>query len=114
MLNIEKELQKGTPPGVILKKVECYAQNTGEMAAELRNALIDPTTEDFKKIDIKVAAKGIQAAYDQFRETILECTGDEVVITLPEGTAGVVLGILLQSLGINLSSPIVIDSPIVK
>jgi hypothetical protein len=114
MLNVEQELKAGTPPGVILKKIECYATNTGEMASELRTALVDPTTEDFKKIDIKVAAAAIQASYDQFRETILECTGEEVIITLPSGTAGVILGILLQSLGIDLNSPIIVDSPIVK
>jgi hypothetical protein len=100
-------------PGRVFKKVECYSTNVGEMASELRKVLINPQTDEFNDIPLSTATKGVQAAYNQLRETILECEGKEFVIPLPSGTAGVVLNLLLISLGIDINAPIVIDSPVV-
>ena len=105
-----KNENKKVLPGKVFKKVECYSTNVGEMSAELRQVLIDPATDDFKEIPLPVAIKGIQAAYDQLRETILECEGTEFVLPLPGGTPGVVLELLLASLGLDLNKPVVIDS----
>lgn len=97
-------------PGKVFKKVECYSTNVGEMSAELRKVLIDPTTDEFKNIPFPVAIKAIQAAYDQLRETILECEGTQLQLPIPAGTPGVVLELLLSSLGLDLDAPIKIDS----
>ena len=101
-------------PGKIFKKVECYSTNTAEMSKELRTVLIDPATDDFKNIPLPTGTKAIQVAYNQLRETILECEGNEFVIPLPDGPAGVVLNLLLTALGIDLNAPITPDSPVVN
>jgi hypothetical protein len=103
-----------TKPGKIFKKVECYSTNTAEMAKELRTVLINPATDEFNNIPLLTATKAIQAAVNQLRETILECEGERFDIPLPEGPAGVVLKLILASLGIDLDAPIKIDSPVVN
>jgi hypothetical protein len=104
---------KKATPGKIFKKLECYSTNTAEMSKELRTVLIDPATDDFKNIPLTTATKAIQVAYNQLRETILECEGNEFVVPLPEGPAGVVLNLLLTALGIDLNAPVKPDSTVV-
>lgn len=100
-------------PGQILKQVECYSTNVGEMAAELRKVLIEPATDELKDIKLKEAVEAIQAAYDQTRETIFECAGKDVTPQLPDTFTGQAVSILLLTLGLRLDNPIVVDSPVV-
>lgn len=106
--------QTKAKPGQVLKQVECWSTNTGEMAAELRKALIDPTTDDLKDIKLKDAIQAIQVAYDQARESIFECTGNEFTPVLPDNFTGQGIQILLLTLGLRLDNPIVVDSMQVK
>lgn len=99
---IKEEIQKGTPPGIILKKIGCYSDNVTELTEGLYAAIIDPATEELKKVDLKVAVATIQTVWDQFKETMSECTGTEVVVELPEGTVGLIIGLLVQTLGLKL------------
>jgi hypothetical protein len=107
------EMIKGKP-GQVLKQIECYSTNVGEMAAELRKVLIDPNTDELKDIKLSVAVQGIQVAYDQARETAFECTGNEITPTLPDTFTGQGIQLLLMTLGLRLDNPIVPDSVIVK
>lgn len=101
-------------PGQIMKQVECYATNVAEMSAELRQVLIDPKTDELNDIKLKEAVGAIQAAYDQTRETIFECAGNEFTPQLPDTFTGQAVEILLLTLGLRLDNPIVVDSTPVK
>lgn len=107
-------METNTKPGVVLKKVECYSTNVGEMAKELYGALIDPTTEELKDIQLNVAIQAIQAAYDQARETVYECNGGETFeVQLPDTFTGNAIELLLGTLGLQLNKPVTPDSPVV-
>lgn len=107
-------METKTKPGVVLKKVECYSTNVGEMAKELYGALVDPATEELKDIELKVAIAAIQAAYDQARETVYECNGGETFeVQLPDNFTGNAIELLLGTLGLQLNKPVTPDSPVV-
>jgi hypothetical protein len=107
-------METNTKPGVVLKKVDCYSTNVGEMAKELYTALIDPQTDELKEIDLKTAITAIQAAYDQARETIYECNGGETFeVELPDTFTGNAIELLLGTLGLQLNKPVTPDSPVV-
>ncbi len=89
-------------PGELLRDVECYSANLAEFAKEIREKLIDPTTDRFKPVTLEFTVTVIQTAYDKMQETLMECEGREVVINLPEGAAGTLISLLLQVLGIKL------------
>jgi hypothetical protein len=108
------EITVKAKPGQILKQVECYSTNVGEMAAVLRTALIDPATDELKEIGLKEAVQAIQTSYDQTRETIFECAGTTFTPQLPDNFTGQAIGILLMTIGLKLDNPIVPDSIMVK
>lgn len=89
-------------PGQILRDVECYSANVAEFAKEIRQNLIDPATDQFRKVDVDFFVSVVNTSYSKFQETMRECEGNEVEINLPDGPAGLVLGVLLQVLGIKL------------
>ena len=89
-------------PGQILRDVECYSANLSEFAKEIREKLIDPETDRFLKVDLDFTVTVIQSAYNKMQESLTECEGSPLVITLPEGPAGVLIGLLLSVLGIKL------------
>lgn len=90
-------------PGAVLRDIECYSANVSELAKELRMQLIDPVTDQFKPVTLEFAVAVINTTVAKFKETMAECEGNpDFMITLPDGTVGTVMNIVLELLGIDL------------
>jgi hypothetical protein len=76
-----------------------------------KTALVDPTTGGIKDVKLAVAVQAVQVSYDQFRETVKECTGEEVTLDfLLDSSAGNLVNILLGAIGLDLTKPVTTDS----
>ena len=90
-------------PGSVLRDIECYSANVSELAKELRIELVDPVTDQFKPVTLEFAVATINTTVAKFKETMAECEGkDDFSFTLPDGTVGTVVNIVLELLGIDL------------
>lgn len=89
-------------PGMVLRDIECYSANLAEFAKELNTKLIDPTTDQFRKVDVEFAVTTINTAFSKLQETLNECEGSQLNITLPEGPAGTLIKLVLDVLGIKI------------
>ena len=99
---VNMDIAKRTP-GSVLRDIECYSANVSELAKELRIELIDPATDQFKPVTLEFAVATINTTVAKFKETMAECEGkDDFSFTLPDGTVGTVVNIVLELLGIDL------------
>jgi len=95
-------MEDNRTPGAILRDIECYSANLSEFAKELRMNLIDPNTDEFRKVDLSFAVSTVNSALSKVKETLSECEGRTLEINLPDTPVWSVIKVLLQVLNIKL------------
>lgn len=90
--------------------LQCYVGNVKELLDETEDLILDQTDEVIV-LDFKSVPKILQVVWDQFRETVLECEGKEIVIALPEGFIGDMIRAALTLIGFQIDNTVSVDSP---
>jgi hypothetical protein len=83
-----------------VKKAGCHTVNVGEFMEELGDKYIN--TEGKIVLNNATAVKLIQFVYDKSNESFVECEGKELQIGLPTGMFGLILKMVLKTIGLEI------------
>ena len=93
-----------------VKKAGCHTVNVGEFMSELGDKYI--TTDGKVVLNYATAVKLVQFVYDKTNESFVECEGIELQIGLPTGMFGMILKMVLKTIGLEIKfSEKVSDKP---
>lgn len=93
-----------------VKKAGCHTVNVGEFMSELGDKYI--TTDGKVVLNYATAVKLIQFVYNKVDESFVECEGKELQIGLPTGMFGMILKMVLKTIGLEIKfSDKVSDKP---
>ncbi|NDG32784.1 hypothetical protein EB118_22280 [bacterium] len=83
-----------------VKKAGCHTVNVGEFMEELGDKYID--TNGKIVLNYSTAVKLIQFVYNKANESFVECEGKELQIGLPTGMFGMILKMVLKTIGLEI------------
>jgi len=83
-----------------VKKAGCHTVNVGEFMEELGDKYI--STEGKIVLNYATAIKLAQFVYDKTNESFVECEGKELQIGLPTGMFGMILKMVLKTIGLEI------------
>jgi hypothetical protein len=83
-----------------VKKAGCHTVNVGEFMEELGDKYIN--TEGKIVLNYATAIKLVQFVYDKSNESFVECEGKELQIGLPTGMFGLILKMVLKTIGLEI------------
>jgi hypothetical protein len=83
-----------------VKKAGCHTVNVGEFMEELGDKYIN--TDGKVVLNYATAVKLIQFVYDKTNESFVECEGKELQIGLPTGMFGMILKMVLKTIGLEI------------
>jgi hypothetical protein len=83
-----------------VKKAGCHTVNVGEFMTELGDKYID--TNGKIVLNYSTAVKLIQFVYNKTNESFIECEGKELQIGLPSGMFGIILKMVLKTIGLEI------------
>jgi len=81
-----------------VKKAGCHTVNVGEFMSELGDKYI--STDGKVVLNYATAVKLAQFVYDKSNESFIECEGKELQIGLPSGMFGIIIKMVLISIGL--------------
>jgi len=81
-------------------KAGCHTVNVGEFMAEIGEKYIN--TDGKVVLNYSTAVKLIQFVYDKTNESFIECEGKELQIGLPSGMFGIILKMVLKTIGLEI------------
>ena len=81
-------------------KAGCHTVNVGEFMTELGDKYI--TTDGKIVLNYSTAVKLIQFVYNKVDESFVECEGKELQIGLPSGMSGLILKMVLKTIGLEI------------
>lgn len=83
-----------------VKKAGCHTINVGEFMEELGDKYI--STEGKIVLNYATSVKLIQFVYNKANESFIECEGKELQIGLPIGMFGMILKMVLKTIGLEI------------
>lgn len=83
-----------------VKKAGCHTVNVGEFMSELGDKYI--STDGKVVLNYTTAVKLAQFVYDKANESFIECEGKELQIGLPSGMFGMILKMVLKTIGLEI------------
>jgi len=83
-----------------VKKAGCHTVNVGQFMEELGDKYID--TNGKIVLNYSTAVKLVQFVYDKTNESFVECEGKELQIGLPNGMFGMILKMVLKTIGLEI------------
>jgi hypothetical protein len=83
-----------------VKKAGCHTVNVGQFMEELGDKYID--TNGKIVLNYSTAVKLIQFVYDKTNESFVECEGKDLQIGLPTGMFGMILKMVLKTIGLEI------------
>jgi hypothetical protein len=83
-----------------VKKAGCHTVNVGQFMEELGDKYID--TNGKIVLNYSTAVKLVQFVYDKTNESFVECEGKDLQIGLPTGMFGMILKMVLKTIGLEI------------
>lgn len=81
-------------------KAGCHTVNVGEFMTEIGEKYIN--TNGKIVLNYSTAVKLIQFVYNKTNESFIECEGKELQIGLPSGMFGIILKMVLKTIGLEI------------
>jgi hypothetical protein len=89
--------------GHIIDDTTCYTDNVSELLKEFRLKYTDAVTGAvLPDLGFSEVVDAINILFSKIKETALECEGEVISIPAPQGTAGSIITLLTNAIGLNL------------